>query len=104
MRESTTSQTVLPGQALQTDKMPGHWLLAKLGKRVLRPGGIELTQRMLDALKVHSRDKVVEFAPGLGLTADRLRMEGTLDSGGVQRASRGDSSDAFVGTAALPTR
>jgi len=49
--------------------MPGHWLLARLGKRVLRPGGIELTQRMLEALNVHSQDKVVEFAPGLGLTA-----------------------------------
>jgi hypothetical protein len=69
MHESTTSQPVLPGQTLQTEKMPGHWLLARLGKRVLRPGGVELTQRMLDALNVHSQDKVVEFAPGLGLTA-----------------------------------
>jgi ubiquinone/menaquinone biosynthesis C-methylase UbiE len=69
MHESTTSQTVLPGQTLQTDKMPGHWLLARLGKRVLRPGGIELTQRMLEALHIHSGDHIVEFAPGLGLTA-----------------------------------
>jgi hypothetical protein len=28
--------------------MPGHWLLARLGKQVLRPGGIELTQRVLE--------------------------------------------------------
>ncbi|HWQ90079.1 MAG TPA: methyltransferase domain-containing protein [Clostridia bacterium] len=49
--------------------MPGHWLLAKMGKRVLRPGGIELTRVMLDRMAIHSRDSVVEFAPGLGVTA-----------------------------------
>ena len=48
--------------------MPGHWVLARLGKRVLRPGGIELTRRMLAALTIVSTDDVVEFAPGLGLT------------------------------------
>jgi ubiquinone/menaquinone biosynthesis C-methylase UbiE len=54
-------------------KMPGHWLLAKLGKRVLRPGGLELTRVMLDQLDIRSSDDVVEFAPGLGVTA-RLTM------------------------------
>lgn len=49
--------------------MPGHWLLARLGKRVLRPGGLELTRRMLDALDIQHPDRVVEFAPGLGATA-----------------------------------
>ncbi|PRC44304.1 SAM-dependent methyltransferase, partial [Mycobacterium sp. ITM-2017-0098] len=29
--------------------LPGHWLLARLGKRVLRPGGLELTTRLLAA-------------------------------------------------------
>jgi ubiquinone/menaquinone biosynthesis C-methylase UbiE len=50
-------------------KMPGHWLLAKMGKRVLRPGGLQLTRVMLDRLNIQSRDNVVEFAPGLGVTA-----------------------------------
>ncbi len=50
-------------------KMPGHWLLASLGKRVLRPGGLELTQQMLERLKIQACDSVIEFAPGLGLTA-----------------------------------
>jgi hypothetical protein len=27
--------------------MPGHWVLARMGKRVLRPGGLELTRRLL---------------------------------------------------------
>jgi Methyltransferase domain len=58
-----------PGASLATRSMPGHWVLARLGKRVLRPGGIELTRRMLAALTIVSADDVVEFAPGLGLTA-----------------------------------
>lgn len=51
------------------EKMPGHWLLAKMGKRVLRPGGLELTRQLLEALAISPADDVVEFAPGLGLTA-----------------------------------
>ena len=47
----------------------GHWMLAKLGKRVLRPGGMELTTQMLDAMNISQADDVVEFAPGLGQTA-----------------------------------
>lgn len=50
-------------------KMPGHWLLAKMGKRVLRPGGLELTCAMLDKLNIQPSDSVIEFAPGLGVTA-----------------------------------
>lgn len=46
----------------------GHWVLAKLGKRVLRPGGLELTRKMLSALSIGKEDDVVEFAPGLGAT------------------------------------
>lgn len=57
------------GENLDPDKMPGHWLLARMGKRVLRPGGVELTHRLLDALAIRADDDVVEFAPGLGMTA-----------------------------------
>lgn len=63
-----------PGEGLKTDKMPGHWVLARLGKRVLRPGGMELTKRMLEALAIKRTDEVVEFAPGMGVTA-RLTLE-----------------------------
>ena len=49
--------------------MPGHWLLASLGKKVLRPGGIQMTRAMLEELKIGEQDAVVEFAPGLGITA-----------------------------------
>ncbi|MFZ0835182.1 MAG: methyltransferase domain-containing protein [Mycobacterium sp.] len=51
-----------------TAHLPGHWLLARLGKRVLRPGGRELTERMLTDAELTGVD-VVELAPGLGKTA-----------------------------------
>ena len=63
------SVTCLPGDHLDAAKMPGHWLLLRLGKRVLRPGGLELTRRMLDGLNIQPDDDVVEFGPGLGVTA-----------------------------------
>jgi hypothetical protein len=59
----------LPGSELDVTKMPGHWLLARLGKRVLRPGGLKLTRAMLRHLAIGPTDEVVEFAPGLGVTA-----------------------------------
>jgi methyltransferase family protein len=61
--------TMTTPASLSQQKMPGHWVLARLGKRVLRPGGMELTRRMLAALTIVSADDVVEFAPGLGMTA-----------------------------------
>lgn len=59
----------LPCHESVLEKMPGHWLLARMGKRVLRPGGIELTRQLLAALDIRERDDVIEFAPGLGATA-----------------------------------
>lgn len=47
----------------------GHWILARMGKRVLRPGGKELTLQMLGALGISAQDDVLEIAPGLGFTA-----------------------------------
>jgi SAM-dependent methyltransferase len=59
----------LPGHGLRPDKMPGHWLLAQLGKRVLRPGGLAMTRGILSDLAIDSGDDVAELAPGLGITA-----------------------------------
>jgi SAM-dependent methyltransferase len=66
--------TPMPGEALKAERMPGHWLLARLGKRVLRPGGRQLTIRMIEALNIGPSDAVIEFAPGLGDTA-RLTLK-----------------------------
>ena len=63
----------LPGSELDVSRMPGHWLLARLGKRVLRPGGSEPTRALLDGLAIGPADKEVEFAPGLGVTAPATR-------------------------------
>ncbi|MCL3777993.1 methyltransferase domain-containing protein [Actinomyces sp. 186855] len=52
--------------------MQGHWLLAVLGKRVLRPGGIALTRRMLDACALQPGQRLVELGPGVGRTAELL--------------------------------
>jgi SAM-dependent methyltransferase len=67
MQHSTALKN--PGEGLKTEKMPGHWVLARLGKRVLRPGGMELTRRLLERLAINTSDDVVEFAPGMGSTA-----------------------------------
>jgi SAM-dependent methyltransferase len=64
-----TNKMTLPGSEMAASKMPGHWLLARLGKRVLRPGGLNLTRQMLESLAIQPSDAVVEFAPGLGVTA-----------------------------------
>ena len=69
-----TTTRFAPGEGLKTEKMPGHWVLARLGKRVLRPGGMQLTRRMLDALQIQHTDDVIEFAPGMGVTA-RLTLK-----------------------------
>ncbi len=65
----TNKKTALPEDDKDARQMQGHWLLAKMGKKVLRPGGIELTRKMLASLNIGSQDIVVEFAPGLGVTA-----------------------------------
>jgi len=69
MSKSTELHTETIGGYSPVERMPGHWVLAKIGKRVLRPGGRYLTERMLEWLNIQGNDRVVEFAPGLGLTA-----------------------------------
>jgi hypothetical protein len=89
--------------------MPGHWVLARLGKRVLRPGGIELTRQILSNLDIQPNDDVVEFAPGLGVTA-RITLRSRPASytaierdecaaSKVRRYLAGSSQKCIVGTA-----
>lgn len=74
-----------PGANLESEMMPGHWLLARMGKRVLRPGGIELTEKMIGALSIEASDDVVEFAPGLGATAKLALQYQPATYTGVER-------------------
>lgn len=75
----------LPGESLASVRMPGHWLLARLGKRVLRPGGVELTRKMLASLDITSSDDVVELAPGLGATTRLVLDKNPASYRGVDR-------------------
>jgi SAM-dependent methyltransferase len=61
----------LPQEDRPVEHAQGHWLLARLGKRVLRPGGAGLTRTLLDSAGI-TGSEVVEFAPGLGWTARRI--------------------------------
>jgi hypothetical protein len=74
-------------------KMPGHWVLARLGKRVLRPGGMQLTRTMLAALEIKSTDDVLEFAPGMGITA-QLTLK--LDPKSYTAVERDESAAKIV--------
>ena len=82
---SENHEEILPGEGLDHSRMPGHWLLAQMGKRVLRPGGLELTQKMLAHLDIETSDDVVEFAPGLGLTARAALERSPASYIGVER-------------------
>lgn len=68
---TTTRDVELPLASRPDEDLPGHWLLARLGKRVLRPGGLELTTRLLDHAGIGGA-AVVELAPGLGRTASDI--------------------------------
>ena len=84
--QSTATNRELP--LPQSDRDPahlqGHWLLARIGKRVLRPGGKKLTERMLANTDIAGKD-VVEFAPGLGLTTRAILERGPKSYRGVDR-------------------
>lgn len=69
MTEKNTEPDVpLPFADRPASTAPGHWVLARAGKRVLRPGGAALSLAMLDHAGIAGAD-VVELAPGMGRTA-----------------------------------
>jgi len=82
------TSTNLPGDGQRPEAMQGHWVLARVGKRVLRPGGLELTRKMLDALAITPEDRVIEFAPGLGVTARMVLQKQFRSYQAVEREPR----------------
>ncbi len=95
------------------DSGQGHWLLAKMGKRVLRPGGKELTQKLIQELNIGPNDNIVEFAPGLGLTASMTLKNNPHSYTGVelneeaatilQKKINGKNRNIIVGNASAST-
>ena len=67
------------------EKMPGYQLLARMGKRVLRPGGRELTDELLAGIDIGRADHVVEFASGMGATARLIFKRRPAGYVGVER-------------------
>ena len=67
------------------DQTPGYKLLAQLGKKVLRPGGAELTSKLLGDLAIGEFDDVVELAPGMGSTTARVLVANPASYTGVDR-------------------
>lgn len=67
------------------DREKGHWILAKMGKEVLRPGGKKLTLKLIDRLDIGSGDHVTEFAPGIGFTAGITLQRDPDSYTGVER-------------------
>lgn len=53
-------------------RLPTHMFLAKLGKTMLRPGGREGTDRIIEACCLTEDTKVLEVAPNMGTTAIHL--------------------------------
>lgn len=82
--------------APEASRMQGHWLLARLGKRVLRPGGIDLTRRMLAAAKLEPGERVVELGPGVGRTAELLLARHPSSYHGVDPNPEGRKQVAAV--------
>ncbi|QRI78610.1 MULTISPECIES: class I SAM-dependent methyltransferase [Rhodococcus] len=98
----------LPMSERDSAHLPGHWLLARLGKRVLRPGGAGMTTRLLVDADIEGSD-VVELAPGLGRTAREILDLAPLSYTGVEhdeaaaeltRAAIGDHGRCVVADAA----
>jgi len=67
-REEQKMSNEYQAHTLDFDKAPAYAVLFHLGKKSMRPGGLELTRHLLDELKIGTADDVVEFAPGRGLT------------------------------------
>lgn len=66
-------------------RAPAFEVFFHLGKRTMRPGGVEMTRRMLAELDPGTQDDVVEFAPGVGATTRLVLPMKPASYTGVER-------------------
>lgn len=66
-------------------RMPAHWMLGRLGKKVMRPGGLTPSLHMIEALHIGADDDVVDMWPGLGVTTERMLRRGPRSYVAVER-------------------
>ena len=83
---SAPASLPVPGARLDPATMPAHWLLARLGKKVMRPGGLPVTHAMLAGLGIGPADDVVDLAPGLGVTVQFVHAAGPASFRGLERS------------------
>ena len=83
--KSPAAPLPVPGERLNPATMPAHWLLARLGKKVMRPGGSALSDVLLSGLAIGPGDDVVDLAPALGDTVRRVEAAGPASFRGVER-------------------
>ncbi len=88
----------VPGEGLNPATMPAHWLLARLGKKVMRPGGTTLTDAMLGGLAIGPGDDVVDLAPALGDTVRRVQAAGPASFQGVERGQKEADRASHLGS------
>jgi SAM-dependent methyltransferase len=82
---SPAAPLAVPGEQLNPATMPAHWLLARLGKKVMRPGGSALSDVLLSGLAIRPSDDVVDLAPALGDTVRRVEAARPASFRGVER-------------------
>ena len=103
---ATTENAPLLGEGVPLARMPAHWMLARLGKKVMRPGGLAPSLAMLDALKISSDDDIVDLWPGLGITTERTLAaqprsytaieRGRAESARVERLLNGSEQRSII--------
>jgi hypothetical protein len=79
--------------------MPAHWLLARLGKKVMRPGGLPLTEALLGGLAIGPTDDVVDLAPALGVTVQLVQAAHPASFRGVERGNEEAERARYLGGA-----
>jgi hypothetical protein len=97
------------GEGVPLARMPAHWMLARLGKKIMRPGGLTPSLHMLDALQIGPADDVVDMWPGLGVTTQRTLAahprsytaieRGRAEAARVQRVLHGPDQRCIVAPA-----
>lgn len=71
--------------ALNLKTAPGHEVLAKAGKTVLRPGGLEATRQLLDWADFQPGETVLELAASFGKSAIWLAKRYGVHVVGIER-------------------
>lgn len=71
--------------ALNFKTAPGHEVLAKAGKTVLRPGGLEATHQLLDWADFQPGETVLELAASFGKSAIWLAKRYRVHVVGIER-------------------